>query len=130
LTSTPSTTVPEAFRGEYTEKDGKFHLAVTGLEKTYVPRAALTTGEQRGGAAPPRTAGVGNRSPAEDASRKSAPSLPISTRQVQQGQDQRGIRRRPRAAQDRSRNARLPRSLAAERDTAYGVARKASSTAG
>jgi hypothetical protein len=35
-------TVPEAFRSEYTEKDGKFHLAVTGLEKTYVPRDALT----------------------------------------------------------------------------------------
>lgn len=34
--------VPEAFRGEYTEKDGKFQLAVTGLEKTYVPRDALT----------------------------------------------------------------------------------------
>jgi hypothetical protein len=36
------TTVPEAFRGEYAEKDGKFSLSVTGLEKTYVPRDALT----------------------------------------------------------------------------------------
>ena len=34
--------VPEAFRGEYAEKDGKFHLSVDGLEKTYVPRSALT----------------------------------------------------------------------------------------
>jgi hypothetical protein len=41
--------VPEAFRGEYTEKEGKFHLAVTGLEKTYVPRDCADQGEQRSG---------------------------------------------------------------------------------
>lgn len=30
--------VPEALRGEYTEKDGKFHLNVEGIEKSFVPR--------------------------------------------------------------------------------------------
>lgn len=30
--------VPEPFRGEYTEKDGKFHLSVDGLEEAFVPR--------------------------------------------------------------------------------------------
>ena len=33
--------VPEAFRGEYTEKDGKHYLSVTGLETTHVPRTAF-----------------------------------------------------------------------------------------
>ncbi len=35
--------VPEALRGEYTEKDGKFHLNVDGLDAAYVPRTALQT---------------------------------------------------------------------------------------
>jgi hypothetical protein len=95
---------------------------VTGLEKTYVPRDALTranneAAQRRHALTAWETAAPARRRGSADADCR------FRLRQVQQGQDERGIRRRPCAAQDRRRT-----KIAAwngERDTAFGAARKA-----
>ncbi len=114
--------VPEAFRSEYTEKDGKHHLALNGLEKTYVPRAALTAANSE--AATRRhalnaweTAVAG----------KSVEEVQTLIADFDSGKFNKGKTKEEfdaALAQHKTAAEQKAATLAAERDTAFGVARK------
>lgn len=115
--------VPEAFRGEYTEKDGKFQLAVTGLEKTYVPRDALTkanneAAQRRHALTAWETAVAG----------KSVEEVQTLIADFDSGKFNKGKTKEEfdaALAQHKTAAEQKAAALAAERDTAYNAARKA-----
>jgi hypothetical protein len=117
------TTVPEAFRGEYAEKDGKFSLSVTGLETIYVPRDALTkanreAAERRHALTAWETAVAG----------RSVEDVQTLIADVDSGKFNKGKSKEEfdaLLAQHKTVAEQKITALATERDTAYGVARKA-----
>jgi hypothetical protein len=117
------TTIPEAIRGEYAEKDGKFTLSVTGLEATYVPRDALTKA---------------NREAAERRHALTAWETAVAGRSVEDvqtlvadfdsGKFNKGKTKEEfdaALAQHKTQSERQIAAVTGERDTAFGVARKA-----
>lgn len=120
--------VPEAFRGEYTERDGKFHLNVAGLEKTHVPRAALTSANneaaQRRHALQAWETAVGGKTVEEIA----ALVTDFDSGKFNKGKTKEEFDAA--LAQHRTEAERKAAALAGERDTAYSVARKAIVDAG
>lgn len=114
--------VPEPFRGEYTEKDGKFHLAVNGLEKTYVPRAALTTANNE---AAQRRHALNAWETA--AGGKTHEEIGALLADIESGKFNKGKGKEEfdaALAQHKSESERKIAGAVAERDTAFGVARK------
>lgn len=115
--------VPEAFRSEYTEKDGKFQLALTGLEKTYVPRDALTkanneAAQRRHALAAWETAVAG----------KSVEDVQTLIADYDAGKFNKGKTKEEFDAaltQHKTAAEQKIAALATERDTAYNAARKA-----
>ncbi|MGJ5032347.1 hypothetical protein ACQR1I_36300 [Bradyrhizobium sp. HKCCYLS2038] len=117
-------TVPEPFRGEYAEKDGKFHLAVNGLTNLYAPREALTkanreAAERRHALTAWETA-VGGRS-VEDVQTLIA--------DIDSGKFAKGGKSKEEfdaiLAQHKTASEKTLKAAQDERDTAYNVARKA-----
>lgn len=114
--------VPEVFRGEYTEKDGKFHLALNNLEKTYVPRAALTAANSE--AASRRHALNGWETAVAG---KTTEEVQTIIADFDSGKFAKGKTKEEFDAallQHRTAAERKEAALAAERDTAFNVARK------
>ncbi len=115
-------TVPEPFRGEYVEKDGKFHLALNGLEKTYVPRDALTranneAAQRRHALSAWETAVAG----------KTVEEVQTLIADFDSGKFNKGKTKEEfdaALAQHKTAAEKKAAELAAERDTAYNVARK------
>ena len=115
--------VPEAFRGEYTEKDGKFHLAVTGLETTYVPREALTranneSAQRRHAITAWETAAAG----------RSVEDVQTLIADFDAGKHNKGKTKEEfdaALAQHKKATDTQIAAITGERDTAYGAARKA-----
>jgi hypothetical protein len=121
--------VPEAFRGEYAEKDGKFHLNVAGLEKTYVPRSALTAANNE--AAQRRHALNAWETAAGGKTHEEIASLLADIDAGKVGKGGKSKEEFDAAlAQHKTESERKLTGLTQERDTAYGVARKAIVDAG
>lgn len=117
------TTVPEAFRSEYVEKDGKHHLAVNGLEKTYVPRSALTAANNE--AAQRRHALAAWETAANG---KTADEIAALMADIDSGKFNKGKGKEEyeaALAQHKQEAERKLQGMATERDTAFNIARRA-----
>lgn len=115
--------VPEAFRGEYAEKDGKFTLSVTGLETIYVPRDALTKANRE--AAERRHALNGWETIANGRAPEEIGSIlaDFDSGKLSKGKSKEEFDAL--LTQHKKASDTTIATLTSERDTAYGVARKA-----